>query len=125
MDGKPSNTVVCNLVVIRSQDIHRAVEFYKCLGLKFVLHSHGKGPEHFAAEMPGFVFEIYPEQKDPKPTIGVRIGFRLSEQELEQVVDSLAKLGSPVISKPKDSEWGRRAVVRDFDGHTIELLTVT
>jgi predicted enzyme related to lactoylglutathione lyase len=27
-----------------------------------------------------------------------------------------------VISAPKDSDWGRRAVVADPDGHRIELL---
>lgn len=28
-----------------------------------------------------------------------------------------------IVSSPADSEWGRRAVVKDLDGHTVELLT--
>lgn len=116
------NTVICNLLVIRSPDIHRAVEFYKNMGINFVLHSHGKGPEHYAAELPGFVFEIYPEAKDSVPTSETRIGFCVAE--LDGVVESLAELGGQVVSAAKKSPWGRRAVVRDLDGHTIELLNV-
>ena len=114
------NTVICNLLVIRSPDIHRAVEFYKILGMNFVLHAHGNGPEHYAAELPGFVFEIYPEGKDSVPTTGTRIGFRVTE--LDGVVEHVAELGAQIVSPAKQSPWGRRTVVRDFDGHTVELL---
>lgn len=27
------------------------------------------------------------------------------------------------MTEPTDTEWGRRAVVKDFDGHTVELVT--
>lgn len=42
-----------NLVVLRSRDIDRAAEFYRCLGLEFTRHRHGIGPKHFAAEVTG------------------------------------------------------------------------
>ncbi len=116
------NKLICNLLVIRSPNIHRAVEFYKSMGMNFVLHSHGKGPEHYAAELPGFVFEIYPETKDSVPTTGTRIGFCVTE--LDGVVKSLSEVGGQIVSAAKQSPWGRRAVVRDLDGHTIELLDV-
>jgi hypothetical protein len=32
-------------------------------------------------------------------------------------------VGAEVVSPVADSEWGRRAVVKDFDGHVVELLT--
>ena len=120
--NRTDNTVICNLLVIRSPDIHRAVDFYKSMGMNFVLHSHGKGPEHYAAELPGFVFEIYPEAKHSAPTTGARIGFRVAE--LDRVVENLAELGGEIVSAAKQSPWGRRAVMRDLDGHTIELLDV-
>jgi len=31
--------------------------------------------------------------------------------------------GAEIVNGPHDSPWGRRAVVRDFDGHTVELVT--
>jgi len=32
---------------------------------------------------------------------------------------SLIAHGANVVSAPSDSEWGRRAVLKDFDGHTV------
>ena len=31
--------------------------------------------------------------------------------------------GAEVVTPPSDSEWGRRAVVKDLDGHIVELVT--
>ena len=42
--------VSLNLVVIRSTDFERAASFYAVLGLTFVKHRHGTGPEHSPAK---------------------------------------------------------------------------
>ena len=55
--------IALNLVVIRAEDIDRAAAFYGLLGLEFQKHRHGSGPEHYASEERGIVFEIYPRQK--------------------------------------------------------------
>ena len=54
-----------NLVVLRVADIERSVEFYRRVGLAFTPHAHGTGPQHYACETDGCVFELYaatPEQ---------------------------------------------------------------
>jgi catechol 2,3-dioxygenase-like lactoylglutathione lyase family enzyme len=71
--------ITLNLVVLRCSDLERAIAFYTKLGLKFTSHRHGKGPEHFAAEFPGGVFELYPRSADGGSTNGTRIGFRVSQ----------------------------------------------
>jgi hypothetical protein len=35
----------------------------------------------------------------------------------------LVAIGAELISPAADSEWGRRAVVKDLDGHVVELIT--
>jgi len=110
-----------NLLVVRSPDIERAVTFYETLGMKFERHSHGKGPEHFAAENSGFVFEIYPQRDELSTTTNTRIGFNV--ESVDESLALLSKLNVEVVSAAKDSVWGRRAVVRDLDGHTVELVT--
>ena len=110
-----------NLLVIRSPDIERAVTFYERLGLHFERHSHGKGPEHYASETDGFVFEIYPQRNDSGATNNTRIGF--SVESVDDTLPSLNELGVEILSPAKDSPWGLRAVVRDLDGHTVELVT--
>ena len=110
-----------NLVVLRSADIDRGAAFYRELGLLFTKHAHGSGPEHYSSEVSGLVFELYPLTPKSSPTTGTRIGFRVDA--VDGIVKSLAKIGAAVLSPPADSEWGRRAVVKDFDGHVIELVT--
>jgi lactoylglutathione lyase len=114
------NKVTLNLVVLRSPDIARASAFYTRLGLHFTLHRHGKGAEHFAAELPGGVFELYTQTADSPSTLGTRIGFLVPS--VDAVIAALTDYPAAVVSAPKDSEWGRRAVVADPDGHRIELI---
>ena len=111
-----------NLVVIRSADLDRAERFYRVLGLCFEWHRHGKGPEHLAAQPceGGYVFEIYPVSAKSGPTTGVRIGF--SVDGVDPYLDLLVEAGGEIIEAAADSEWGRRAVVADPDGHRVELI---
>jgi len=110
-----------NLVVLRSPDIDRAATFYRAMGLLFTRHAHGSGPEHYSSEVSGVVFEIYPATAQAPSTTGTRIGFRVDS--VEEVVGRLSRLGAEVLSPPADTEWGRRGVVKDLDGHVVELLT--
>jgi catechol 2,3-dioxygenase-like lactoylglutathione lyase family enzyme len=112
--------ILLNLVVLRSADPARAVGFYNRLGLRFSKHRHGAGPEHLSAELGGAVFEIYPLASDGSSTLGTRIGFRVSS--VDKALAALAEYPGAIISPAKDSEWGRRAVVTDPDGHKVELL---
>lgn len=110
----------CNLLVIRSPDIEATATFYGAMGLKMHRHAHGTGPDHYCWETDGFVFEIYPLSKRAASTAGLRLGFVVDD--VEQTVTDLAAIGAIVLTDPSDSEWGRRAVVKDLDGHTLELL---
>ena len=112
---------LANLLVLRSPDIHRAAGFYRALGLLFTLDRHGGGPEHYSSSINGFVFEIYPLAPDQTPTTDVRIGF--SVDSVDGLLPLVQAAGAKIVSEPHDSEWGRRAVVRDLDGHAVELVT--
>jgi lactoylglutathione lyase len=112
---------VANLLVIRSPDIDRAVTFYQQMGMQFDRHAHGKGPEHYASDICGFVFEIYPQRNSDDTTTNTRIGF--SVDDVDGVVSLLREIGATIVTEPTDTEWGRGAVARDFDGHTIQLVT--
>ena len=113
---------VLNLVVLRCADMDQAMSFYSKLGLQFAKHRHGTGPEHYSAELGGAVFELYPQGRDGPSSVGTRIGF--SVPSVDDVIRAFSDYPKAVISQPKDSEWGRRAIVTDPDGHRIELLQV-
>jgi lactoylglutathione lyase len=111
-------SAVLNLVVIRSHDLDKAVRFYTVLGLSFVREQHGSGEEHWAATMGKTIFEIYPASQAYDAS-GIRIGFEVAS--IESVVEQLKTLGATIHRPVRESPWGLRAVVRDFDGHTVEL----
>jgi predicted enzyme related to lactoylglutathione lyase len=113
-----------NLLVLRVANMERAAAFYRLLGLSFTKHAHGKGPEHYASESEGFVFELYPATPEQPPTTSTRIGFAVTD--VDALVAQLGAFdGAKVIAAPKDSEWGRRAVIADPDGHRVELVAGT
>src|SRR5687767_2435624 len=96
--------IAINLVVLRSSDIARSVAFYTRLGLEFSQHRHGSGAEHFTAELPGGVFELYPLSPDGIPTVGTRIGFRVPS--VDAAVAALSEYPKAVVTPATDSEWG-------------------
>jgi len=67
------------------------------------------------------VFELYPASQKSPVTTSVRIGFTVEDVDVS--VTDLERVGAKVVTPPADSPWGRRAVVRDLDGHTVELTT--
>lgn len=114
------SVISLNLVVLKTPDMERAVAFYSQLGLEFARHRHGNGPEHYAADLDGSVLEIYPLLPEGAPTFGTRIGFRVAsvDRKLAAFVDYPDAILIPAMV----SEWGRRAVLSDPDGHRVELL---
>ena len=107
------------LVVIRAQDIDRLASFYGALGFCFTKHRHGKGPEHLSSTIGETVFEIYPANSSNESTASTRLGF--SVPSLTNALGQLRGLDATVLTEPSDTEFGRRAVVKDFEGHRVEL----
>ncbi|MBS4218254.1 VOC family protein [Bacillus sp. FJAT-49711] len=107
-----------NLIVLKSNNLEASVSFYKELGLKFKKEQHGKGPEHYACELDHLVFEIYPSTE--KQIEKIRIGFAV--EKLENMIEALRSKGKKITTEPKMSPWGKRAVVIDPDGNSVELL---
>jgi len=56
----------------------------------------------------------------PKRSAILYTGFKVSS--VDETINALADYPAAVISPPRDSEWGRRAILADPDGHRIELL---
>lgn len=111
-----------NLIVIYSPDIERACQFYSALGMAFTKEKHGNGPEHYAAASGAIVLEIYPAD-EAASSICNRLGFRV--QGLDELLPMLTTLGGTTVAMPKDSPWGRRAVMSDPDGRRVELTELS
>jgi lactoylglutathione lyase len=108
-----------SLIVIRARNMDRLAEFYSVLGLHFSRECHGQGPEHLSAVTGETVFEIYPVANPSESTAATRLGF--SVPSLAKTIADFRNLNATVLTEPADSPYGRRAVVKDFEGHKVEL----
>jgi predicted enzyme related to lactoylglutathione lyase len=108
------------LLVLRTKQLERLRDFYAPLGVSFVPERHGDGPLHYAGDLGGAVLELYPlDEGTPSSDPLTRIGF--SVLDLTATLRGLEAVGGKVVSKPRETEWGLRAVVRDPDGRAVEL----
>lgn len=109
-----------NLLVIRSEEPSNAVDFYELLGLHFQEEQHGKGPVHWAAQSGGLVMEVYLARSSDEVDRTTRLGFDVDD--VQSVVDSLREHGLEIVNDLKQTQWGLRAVVKDSDGRSVELI---
>lgn len=106
-----------NLIVIRSAMPAELAEWYARFGLYFDYHCHGNGPMHYSADIKGLTLEIYPlKRSQTEADLSLRLGFEV--KNLDEIIGRL----SEVVSPPKRSEWGYRAVVADPEGRRVELV---
>ena len=112
------NPTTLNLVVVFAHNLEAAREFYASLGLTLQPEQHGTGPRHYAETLGAAVFEIYPD-RDGERRGKLRIGFQVAS--VDGIVQQLRQRQVPILSEPKESAWGRRAVVEDPDGNRVEL----
>ena len=108
-----------NLLVLRASNIEQLARFYEAIGIKFEKHRHGDGPVHLGGTIDGLVFEIYPKRNESDDTTKVRFGLQV--ESIDSVLKQLEGFEYKVVTEPRDSPWGRRAVIDDIEGHRIEL----
>ena len=97
--------------------MERSRLFYESIGLQFERHRHDNGLPHLSSIGSGAVVEIYPA--NGKDTTDVRLGFQV--ENVDRVLQTIEGLGGTIVSPAQPSPWGKRAVVKDGDGHTVEL----
>lgn len=105
-----------NLLVLRTTRLEEMRTFYSSLGARFESERHGSGPDHYAAKLgDDFVLELYPCVDGAMSDPGLRLG--LSVDDISETLSSIAQSVTP-----RQTKWGLRALVRDPDGRTIELV---
>ncbi len=113
----PAGAPALNLVVLRCSDIEQSRRFYAALGLSLRDEQHGDGPKHYSVTLGGVVLELYPS--DGSPSTGVRLGLALSATHAA-IHEALA-LGGKVVRRSGAAESKSRVVLRDPDGHVLDI----
>lgn len=113
-------TAVLKLLVLKTNNLERLRAFYGVLGVEFSPEQHGKGPMHYAGMVGSTVLELYP--LSPGESVGAttpRLGFAVAD--VNRVTQLMESVGMAIVSTPRQTAWGLRAVVKDPDGRTVEI----
>jgi lactoylglutathione lyase len=114
-------------LILFASDIEETVAFYRVLGLPLDVDEHDDGgPLHYACELQGCHFAIFPTEGEGRAP-GMRQpgasfpGFTVDA--VEETVGALRAHGAKVLQEPSPYPWGIRAVVEDPDGRPVEVYT--
>jgi lactoylglutathione lyase len=103
------------LLVLRTSETKKLVDFYSLLGLTFEYHKHEN-----SATLGQTVFEIYPlANKQTEADKNLRLGFSIDN--FDTVVLKLKALQVLFLSGPAQTDFGFMAVIVDPDERKIEL----
>ena len=111
--------VSLRLLVLKTGQVDNVRTFYERLGILLSPERHGQGPPHYAGQVGECVLEVYPLPDGGEADVTTRLGFAVAD--LSRVLEAMQAGGTPVLSPPRDTAWGKRAVVRDPDGRAVEL----
>jgi lactoylglutathione lyase len=111
-------------LVLYAADAEKTAEFYRAVGLELAHEDHGEGPVHFAMELGPVHFAIYPTE--PRGRAPARRaagssfpGFYVAA--LDEVTESLRRMGARVLTEHEQMPWGCRVVAEDPDGRAVEI----
>jgi lactoylglutathione lyase len=109
------------LLVIRTSEPEKLVQFYGLLGLKFDHHKHGNAPFHYSTTLGQTVLEIYPLTKNQVgPDRNLRIGFEMDNWN-QTIYELKTDHKVEFLTEPTQTDFGFIAIIKDPDGRKIEL----
>ena len=124
--------VTSTVVEIVANDLQRALDFYRLLGLAV---PDPEGP-HVEVELPGgnklafdteeVIAGMHPGWAPPTSAGRVAIAFGLdSPNHVDALFEKITAAGHPGTLKPFDAPWGMRyATVEDPDGTSVDLFAL-
>ena len=116
-------TEIASLVLFAA-DVNKTAEFYRALGLDLEHEYHGEGPVHFALELGGVHFAIYPTDDGGRAPARRAAGSSFPGfyvRALDDVTESLRSMGATVLTEHEQMPWGCRVIAEDPDGRAIEV----
>lgn len=108
---------VLTFVTLRCRDLDTTRVFYESLGLETTIVRHRDGSHHYDCKAGSQTIELQPRRREEQ-LHELRLGFQVTN--LGEVLHDLRAQGVEVI-QTLGVPHIRYAVVRDPDGHTVEL----
>lgn len=114
--------IVFTSITVNTPNLENMVRFYEILGCQFSKINVNIGGELFRSSLEGFelsLLSIKSVQTDTYPK--VMMGFKI--EDMETKVGKLNSIpGVIMILDPTDMPDGKKAILQDPDGHSVELI---
>lgn len=108
-------------ITINTPHLPDMLGFYQIIGFQFTASKVDKGSEVYRAQRDGLEFSLYSIKSAQKPLIpSLQLGFTITN--LDKIVSDLVKIPGVIsILDPTELPHGKKAIILDPDGHSIEL----
>ena len=114
--------IVFTSITVNTPNLQNMVRFYEILGCQFSIVKVSIGGELYRSSIEGFelsIMSIMSADKTPYPK--VMMGFKIKDMDSKVALLS-AIPGVITILDPTDMPDGKKAIVQDSDGNSVELL---
>jgi hypothetical protein len=109
-------------ITLNTAHLEDMLKFYKIIGLDFAQAKVDKGSQVYRATLGGCEFSLYSIQTTEKKSIPT-LQLSFSVQGLDEKVQAMGQLQNAMcILDPTLMPDGKKAIVLDPDGHSVELL---
>jgi len=111
-------------LVLFTDRLAEVAAFYRALGVPLEDEAHEDGPVHMACDLGSVHFAVFQGSAGRAPGFrtggGTMPGF--SVQSLQDALGRVQTLGAEIVEAPTDYPWGKRFLVSDPDGRTVEVF---
>lgn len=108
-------------ITVNTAQLQSMLGFYSIVGFQFTASKVDKGSEVYRAQHNGLEFSIYSLERVQNSHIPqLQLGFKI--KNIEKVVSELLEIPGVVsILEPTQMPDGKKAIVLDPEGHSVEL----
>ena len=120
----PVDSIVMTSVTVNTANIKALVHFYKTLGLPLESKQVTLGSEIYRAQMGAIELTLFGiRSKEKSLTPPIQLGFIV--KDVAAIISKLSEVPNvTVMMEPTDMPDGKKAIVLDPDGHSVELIQI-
>lgn len=108
-------------ITLNSTHLENMVEFYKILGLEFNMQNVDKGGKIYRANMGGLELSLIAANASDKKAVPI-LQLSFAVENLDDVARQLAAVPNAMgLMEPSEMADGKKAILLDPDGHSVEL----
>lgn len=109
-------------ITINTANLQGLRDFYTGLGLQFEKAAVFRGSEVYRAVLDGIEISLFGMMdRNNAPTPPLQLSFQV--QQMENVVGTIKRIpGVSVLLEPTDLPDGRKTILKDPDGNSVEII---